>query len=62
MRDTPIITTISLVQNLGPALHETCAMQVLSYPKILTILQTKFEWEGLRMIPIFIDIDIERER
>ena len=28
-------TTISLVQNLGPALRKTCAMQVLSYPTVL---------------------------
>ena len=28
-------TTISLSQDLGPALRETCAMQVLSYPKVL---------------------------
>ena len=27
--------TISLVQNLGQALRETCAMQFLNYPKVL---------------------------
>ena len=30
--------TISLAQNLGPALRETCAMQVLNYPEVLNKL------------------------